>query len=263
MGSSETRLSLAQNCLVDGKGNLFLCIQRDNGGCKEHWIARYGKALDDALGSTDVNKVIAQWDMKKKTVVKEASRAENVKLLAKNSPFEGKSSSATGGNLNQIFEYMQTTAAEQQYDDVFMQVIGPLAQRTIGPDRTTGLVSANDEEKLLVWRPNPDKEHYDEEDAAMAIVQHYLPPDGILAVTPKPHAFTALHNKPNPNTKLDLFVQGERVDLQVNLWNQNPSPPSEVLEVLIKGCKVAELQVKSLPRIGFSFGGNSESLLQS
>ena len=247
----------AHNCLVDGNGNLFLCVQRpsERGGKKEFWLARYGKALDDALGSSDVNKAIAPWDPEKRTV-STASANDVLKTLSKNSPFEGKTVKDSGVRLNEMFKMLTKTAEMYGYEDVFMQVIGPIATRKVAGDRETGLVSLSDDGELMsVWRPNPDKKHYDHEDAAAAIVQHYLPPDCVLATKPKPHAFAALHNKPNPNTKLDLFMQGERVNLAANVWSKVATPPSEVVEVIVKGVKVAELQVKQLDRLGFSFQG--------
>ena len=70
----------------------------------------------------------------------------------------------------------------------------------------------------------------------------------------KPHGFQALNNKPNPNTKLDFFIESQRVDLNKNLWSSHTSEPSGVLDVLYKGYKVAELQVKPLPQIGVALG---------
>ena len=47
----------AHNRLVDGKGNLYLCVKRSkDDGKKEFYLPRYGHAFDSSLNSKDVNK---------------------------------------------------------------------------------------------------------------------------------------------------------------------------------------------------------------
>ena len=134
-----------------------------------------------------------------------------------------------------------------------MSVIGPLDKKKAqGEDggQLCSVVSKDDADASLhVMRPT-GKDEWRKEDVANAIVEHYVPPNCVLATVPKPHGFQALHNKPNPNTKLDFFIEDQRVDLTSNLWSSHESEPSDVLEVLCQGYKVAELQVKALPKIG-------------
>ena len=117
------------NCLVDGVGNMFLCVQRTAEDSKEYWFARYGKALDDSLGSSDVNKVIARWDPHNNTVLSEPQGAK-VRLLGANSPFKGETDQHTDARLNKMMSFLRGHTADAfGYDDAFMSVIGPLAKR--------------------------------------------------------------------------------------------------------------------------------------
>ena len=111
-----------------------------------------------------------------------------------------------------------------------MSVIGPLDKKKAqGEDGSLcSVVSKDDADASLhVMRPT-GKDEWRKEDVANAIVEHYVPPNCVLATVPKPHGFQALHNKPNPNTKLDFFIEDQRVDLTRNLWSSHESEPSDV-----------------------------------
>ena len=110
-----------------------------------------------------------------------------------------------------------------------MSVIGPLDKKKAqGEDggQLCSVVSKDDADASLhVMRPT-GKDEWRKEDVANAVVEHYVPPNCVLATVPKPHGFQALHNKPNPNTKLDFFIEDQRVDLTSNLWSSHDSEPS-------------------------------------
>jgi|Transcript_15481 hypothetical protein len=109
----------SHNCLVDGTGNLFLCVMhRESSDTEpEFWLARYGKALDESLGSPDVMKINCPWDIHSKCV--KGSDSETLRSLGKNSPFEGKSPKATGVNINRMSDRLRQMADEHSYDNVF------------------------------------------------------------------------------------------------------------------------------------------------
>ena len=245
----------SHNCLVDGNGNLFLCVMHRDQPSDEpqFWIARYGKAFDDSQGSEDVLKLICEWDVDKAYVKGPKPEADvHMRALAKNSPFDAPTTKKIGANVQQMFTLLKRTAVRHGYDNVFMQVIGPMGQRCDQDGNAVSLVSRGaSSDKLNVWRPTA-QDKGEVVDVATTIAQSYVPPESTLASTPKPHAFSPLNNRPNPNTKLDLFVGDEaRIDYQLeNLWARNRSDPSETLEVICEGIKVAELQIKQLESHG-------------
>lgn len=142
----------AHNCLVGGKGNLYICVQRStDDGNKEFYLARYGHAFDQSLDSTDVNKLIAKWDPEKGGL----AGSKDVMLFGKNSPFEAETSKLTSAKLNEMFSLLKQVADKGGYDDVFMSVIGPLAKNTGEDGQLFSVVSKdpNDPTRLLVMRP--------------------------------------------------------------------------------------------------------------
>ena len=254
----------SHNCLVDGNGNLFLLVMHREhpDGPSVYWIARYGKAFDMSQGSADVMKLICEWDVDKGCVKGPRLESEkNMHALARNSPFEASSTKQIGTKLNKMFALLTQTAGTHGYDNVFMQVIGPIGQRANKDGAQVGLVSSRERtDQICVWRPTSHDDG-ELEDVAMAIAQSYVPPDSTLASTPKPHAFQPLNNRPNPNTKLDLFVGAKRVDYhEHNPWCKIKAAASETLEVICDGFKVAELQIKQLQQRGIQSLGQSHPL---
>ena len=223
------------NCLTNGEGNLYVLVARGS----ERWIARYGKALDDYMRADECKLVQTRWDVDAKRPLGDEGplepreQQERLNILIGNSAFATDDAEEGFARVNRMFETLDVVAGKHQYEDCFMQVIGPLCERTLKDGGAAPVVQAAAGQNLLqVWQQGGEMLALDK-----LVASQYVPPDCPLA---------------RANATTDIFVSGKKVDVAaLNQWNQVEAEASATLPIKCRGMTVGEMLVKELPGIGF------------
>ena len=229
------------NCLTNGEGNLY--VVATHGG--ERWLARYGKALDDYMGADECKLVQTRWDVVTKRPLGDEGplepleQQERLNVLIGNSPFATDDAEEGFARINRMFETLDVVADKHEYEDCFMQVIGPLCERRLKEGGTGPVVQegpscrkAAGQNMLQVWQQGGEMLALDE-----LVASQYVPPDCSLA---------------GANATTDIFVSGEKVDVAaLSQWNRVEAEASAALPIKCRGVTVGEMLVKELPGIGF------------
>jgi len=240
------------NCLTNGAGNLYVLVQQRDA----FWIARYGKPLDDLLqpdkheSDRDCMLIESRWDPRKGCALADDGAPLPAEEAARrHAQLAGASALAPpncapanlGARVNALFEHLQKVVTKHSYEHAFMQVAGPLAERPLADGAAVPVVAAAGEGALSVWQQDRTQL-----DLARLIASQYMPPDCPLAKAKNPTT-----GKPNPSTSTKVFVCGKRVDLTAGPWSEIDATPTDKMPVLVRGKKVAEMQVKELKKDGF------------
>jgi len=165
--------------------------------------------------------------------VNPSKNKSTINLLVEGSPLEDDRDSVKPKNISKHFTRLLQYAKEHNLNNVFMEMIGPIASDADGKP-----LMQKDGDELQVLTPSGEFES-----VASVLASGYVPPTCSLA--------TRDRAKPNPNTNLKVLVQGQEANLKDNLWDRNPNACSTEVPVVVKGVPIGLIVIKEVHDASF------------
>jgi len=234
----------------------------------EHLLGRYGSSLD--LGEVEEDeedaaqrKLQMTWSIKEMKVIGVKPGLQDTKLVkfCKDTCLYAQSFPAMKNNINDIFKLLHSKAASVRsggYDNFFAVIMGTIhiagnssAGRSDAPLPPPGIrhpvlqkgFGVDERETIFLYDPQATNEQVDLREL---YAKSYLPASCIFA------------EHPAPISQVDLFVQGSKVDMTANLWDQNGKDQHEVIVEDGQGVVVARLMIKHADPDKPEYGGLDE-----